>query len=199
MPLFSNDSRAAADAILRLGQMVSGPGLTDGLTRAQWTALRYLARANRFSRTPSAFAAFHGTSRGTASQTIKSLISGGYIAATRSPTDGRSTRLDLTAKGRSALVRDPAEDLVTAIDDLAPEQRSEAAAMLGRLIDRLAERRKSPAFGTCGDCRHRSDLAQDPDGARHCECRLAQTTLEQAETVQLCLHYQPARPHEAVK
>lgn len=199
MHLSSIDSRTAADAILRLGQMVSGPGLSDGLSWAQWTVLRYLARANRFSRTPSAFAAFHGTSRGTASQTIKSLIKGGYVVATRSPIDGRSTRLDLTAKGRTALDRDPAKDLVAAIDDLAPGQRSEAAAMLGRLIHRLAERRKSPAFGSCGDCRHRSDLAQDPDGARLCECRVAQTTLEPAETVQLCLHYQPARPHEALK
>lgn len=68
------NSRAVADAILRVGQMVSGPGFAGGLTWAQWTALRYLARANSLSRTPSAFAAFHGTTRGTASQTIKSLI-----------------------------------------------------------------------------------------------------------------------------
>lgn len=187
------DSHKAAVAILQLGQMVSGPGLTDGLTWAQWTALRYLARANRFSRTPSAFAVFYGTTRGTASQTIKSLIRGGYIAAARSPVDGRSTRLDLTAKGRNTLAGDPAEDLVAVIDDLAPGQRSEAAAMLAWLIDHLAKRRKSPAFGSCGDCFHSSEPAQCPDGTRHCECRLAQALLEPAETVQLCLHYQPTR------
>lgn len=186
------NSRAVADAILRVGQMVSGPGFAGGLTWAQWTALRYLARANRFSRTPSAFAAFHGTTRGTASQTIRSLIAAGYVVRTRSPADGRSARLDLTARGRGALAQDPAEDLVAALDDLPPAQRSQAGAALDRLIDRLARRRSAPAFGSCGDCHHRSDLPQDPDGTPHCECRFAQAALEPDETAQLCLYFQPA-------
>lgn len=128
------NSRAVANAILRVGQMVSGPGLAGGLTWAQWTALRYLARANSLSCTPSLFAAFHGTTRGTASQTIKSLIAGGYVVRTRSTADGRSARLDL-----------------------APTQRHEAGAALIRLIASLARRRDAPPFGSCGDCRDRGD------------------------------------------
>ena len=67
------DSRAIAEQVLQLGRMASAEALAEGLTPVQWAGLRYFARANRFSRTPSAFAAFHGTTRGTASQTIKNL------------------------------------------------------------------------------------------------------------------------------
>ena len=54
--------------------------------------LRYFARANTFSRTPSAFAEFQATTRGTASQAIKVLEARGYLA--------RSLR-DKPAKGSS--------------------------------------------------------------------------------------------------
>src|SRR5262249_11418773 len=63
--------RAIAESIVHLGHIAQGDGFVAGRTPAQWTALRYFARANRFSRTPSAFAEFHGTTRGTASQTTK--------------------------------------------------------------------------------------------------------------------------------
>lgn len=192
-------SRAVADAILRVGQMVSGPGLAGGLTWAQWTALRYLARANSLSRTPSAFAAFHGTTRGTASQTIKSLIAGGYVVRTRSTADGRSARLDLTAKGWAAFAHDPAGDLVAAVEDLAPTLRREAGAALTRLITSLALRRDAPPFGSCGDCRHRGDPAHSPDGTLCCECRFARAALDRDEMERLCIHFQPARRGEAVR
>src|SRR6476469_6003032 len=72
--------RAAADLVLRLSRAALGEGFVEALTSAQWTAPRYFSRANRFSRTVSAFAEFHATTRGTASQTVKSLIKPGYLA-----------------------------------------------------------------------------------------------------------------------
>jgi len=45
------DSRVIAKLVLHLGHMTSGEGSVKGLTPTQWTALRYFARANRFSRT----------------------------------------------------------------------------------------------------------------------------------------------------
>ncbi|HKN41440.1 MAG TPA: hypothetical protein VJV87_00945, partial [Sphingomicrobium sp.] len=39
-----------------------------------WMALRFFSRANSFSRTPSAFAEFQATTRGTATQAIKALL-----------------------------------------------------------------------------------------------------------------------------
>ena len=97
--------RAVAELIVHLGRITHGNGFVVGLTPLQWTALRYFARANRFSPTPSAFAEFHGTTRGTASQTTKSLVAQGYLVRTRSEADGRSARLDLTDKARAITFR----------------------------------------------------------------------------------------------
>ena len=70
---------AVADLVAHLGRLAYSFGFTEGLTPAQWTALRYLSRANRFSRTVSAFAEFHVTTRGTASQTINGLVDRNYL------------------------------------------------------------------------------------------------------------------------
>ncbi len=50
---------------MHFGRIASDEGLAEGPTTARWRVLGYFARANRFSRTPSPFAAFHGTMRGT--------------------------------------------------------------------------------------------------------------------------------------
>jgi DNA-binding MarR family transcriptional regulator len=131
-------SRVIAELVLRLGRIASGEGLAEGLTPAQWTVLRYFARANRFSRTPSAFAAFHGTTKGTASQTIKNLEIQGYLTRIRSQADGRSARLDLTNKGRVILANDPFEAVVRAADDLPPGVHGHFAAALQRMLGSLA-------------------------------------------------------------
>jgi DNA-binding MarR family transcriptional regulator len=78
-------------------------------------ALRYFARANSFSRNPSAFAEFQATNRGTASQAIKAIEASGYLVRDRSKADGRSVSLRLTSKGKKALARDPFEVLVDAV------------------------------------------------------------------------------------
>jgi hypothetical protein len=49
------NERTVAEMVIHLGRTVCRDG---GLTTAQWTALRYFSRANRFSRTISPFAGF---------------------------------------------------------------------------------------------------------------------------------------------
>ena len=71
--------RAVAELIVHLGRMAHGDGVVCGLTPVQWTALRYFALANRFSRGPSSFAEWHGTTRGTASQTTENPVTQGYL------------------------------------------------------------------------------------------------------------------------
>src|SRR6516165_1271169 len=65
------------------GAALQAEGYDGELSPAQWMALRYFARANTFSRTPSAFAEFQATTRGTASQAIKALEAGGYLVRQR--------------------------------------------------------------------------------------------------------------------
>src|SRR5262249_61110276 len=72
-------ARETAEFLLLVGRLVQAEGYDGELSPAQWMALRYFARSNRFSRTPSAFAEFQATTRGTASQAIKTLETGGYL------------------------------------------------------------------------------------------------------------------------
>src|SRR5262249_38674621 len=92
-------ARETAELLLLAGGPVQAEGYDGKLSPAQWMALRYFARANTFSRTPSAFAEFRATTRGTASQAIKALEAGGYLVRQRSKADGRSVSLRLTSKG----------------------------------------------------------------------------------------------------
>jgi hypothetical protein len=61
-------ARETAELLLLVGRLVQADGYDGELSPAQWMALRFFARANSFSRTPSAFAEFQATTRGTASQ-----------------------------------------------------------------------------------------------------------------------------------
>ncbi len=56
--------QAVAELMEQLGHCACSEAFSAGLNPAQWSALRYFQRANRFSRTVSAFAQYHGTTRG---------------------------------------------------------------------------------------------------------------------------------------
>jgi DNA-binding MarR family transcriptional regulator len=120
-------ARETAELLLLVGRFLQADGYEGELSPAQWMALRFFARANSFSRTPSAFAEFQATTRGTASQAIKALEVGGYLVRQRSRADGRSVTLRLTDKGHEVIARDPFEVLVRAVDSLdAQEQAADA-------------------------------------------------------------------------
>ena len=188
------DSRVIAELVLRLGCIASGEGPVKGLTPAQWTVLRYFARANRFSRTPSAFAAFHGTTRGTASQMIKKLETQGYLTRTRSEADGRSTRLDLTDKARAVLVNDRFAALVRAADALPPGVRGDFANALQRMLGQVASERGKPPFGTCASCKHLEGDGGCPEGQAPYACGFASGPLHLEEIDELCIYFAPGKP-----
>jgi DNA-binding MarR family transcriptional regulator len=175
--------RQLADLAFQLGRLAYGECAAGGLTPAQWTALRYFDRANRFSRTVSAFAEYHATTRGTASQTIKSLVSRGLLRRSPSARDGRSSRLDLTPAARRVLAEDPLEGLVRAAERLPRLQRLRALATLRTLVRELAQTRQRPAPGRCALCGH---LGTGEEGFR---CRLMEEPLERTELEELCIRF----------
>ena len=187
------NSRVVAELIVYLGRISSGDGFICGLTAAQWTALRYFARANRFSRTVSAFAEFHATTRGTASQTIKGLVSEGYLTRTRSEADGRSIRLDLTEKVRAILGDDPFEDLVRAAGVLPPGARGQLAANLERMLGHVAKERGKRPFGMCPSCAHMECEHGCVRGRPAYECALMGQPLEPAELGEICVNFEPGK------
>ena len=188
--------RAVAELIAHLVHIAHGDGFAAGLTPAQWTALRYFASANRFSRTPSAFAEFHGTTRGTASQTTKSLVAQDYLVRTRSKADGRSARLDLTDKARAILTDDPFETLVRAAAALPPS--GQLANALEHMLGQVARERGKRPFGRCTYCEHLEGDGCGREGKPPYRCGYAGEPLAQAELQQLCINFAPGR-HSAMQ
>ena len=74
------DNASIAWPLERLTRLMRAGEHEGGLNPAQWEALRYLSRANRFSNSPIALTRFLGSTKGTISQTIKALERKGYIA-----------------------------------------------------------------------------------------------------------------------
>ncbi|MCH7696266.1 MAG: MarR family transcriptional regulator [Proteobacteria bacterium] len=185
--------RTVAELVAQLGRMTYGDSFANGLTPAQWTALRYFSRANRFSRTLSAFAEFHATTRGTASQTIKSLAKSGYLTRKRSKTDGRSVHFNLTHKSKKILSDDPFEVLVAVAGELSKSENRTVVLGLERMLCKLAQQQDKHLFGTCPNCKYfQKDGYYLKDGSVYI-CTLMDEPLEEAETEQLCVSFQPVQ------
>jgi len=188
------NSRVIAELVFHLGRIASGEGLAEGLTAAQWAVLRYFAQANRFSRTPSAFAAFHATTRGTASQTIKSLETQGYLTRIRSEEDRRSVQLVLTEKARGILANDPFESLVRAADSLPPSIQGHFASALQRMLGQVAQERGKPPFGTCASCQHLESDSCNREGHTLYLCGFTSESLRLEELDGVCINFAPGKP-----
>jgi DNA-binding MarR family transcriptional regulator len=187
------DSRTTAELVLHLGRIAS----SEGLTAAQWAVLRYFARANRFSRTPSAFAAVHGTTRGTASQTIKNLEAQGYLTSVRSQTDKRSIQLIITDKARSVLQNDLFESLVRAVDGLPTGIHADFSNILERILGHVARESGKPHFGTCASCKYLQGDGCGQEGQAPYTCSFAGEPLHTEELSEVCINFFPKKTRMA--
>ena len=191
-------ARETAELLVQVGRLVQAEGYDGELSPAQWMALRFFARANQFSRNPSAFAEFQATTRGTATQTIKLLEAGGYLVREPSKADRRSIRLRLTSKGKKALARDPFEVLVRAVDSLGAKERTEMHHTLHKVLTIVAASGAHRRFGACQDCTYfggemRRNRASANSSA--VECLLLGVPIQSADAGLLCVHFQPTSEH----
>ncbi len=186
-------ARTVAELVLQLGCLARGDGFVADLTFAQWAALRYFARANRFSRTVSAFAEFHGTTRGTASQTIKGLVQNGYLTRKRSKSDGRSIDFTLTYNSKKLLAEDPFEALVAAASALSNSASHAVARGLERMLRKMVRQQGKRHFGMCPNCKYFQEDGCYTNGKSNYYCTLMDEPLKEAETQQLCVSYLPGR------
>jgi DNA-binding MarR family transcriptional regulator len=188
-------ARETAELLLLVGRLVQADGYEGELSPAQWMALRFFARANSFSRTPSAFADFQATTRGTASQAIKALEAGGYLVRQRSQADGRSVTLCLTDKGHEVIARDPFEALVRAVGSLKPQEQTAMRHALRRVLTTLAASGTHQHFGVVSGVR--PPQWQNQLQLEECEpihipgCLLFGAPIEPDDAVLLCVHFQP--------
>ncbi len=177
----------------RAGRATRGLQFMDGLSPAQWEALRYVSRANRYSRNPTALAAFLGATKGTVSQTLIALEGKGYLRRERGGRDRRAVRLEITPAGRALLRRDPlrrVEELI--VEVLPPELRAALADGLQRLLDDLRKSGDGRVFGVCVRC-DRFGAGKGGDGARDGAgaplCGLTGEPIAEGEADCLCANY----------
>ena len=182
-----------AELLVYLGRAARGADAGSDLTAAQWTAMRFFARANRLSRTPSAFASFNATTRGTASQIIKSLMQKDYLVRHQAVDDRRSVRLELTHSGQAIMRYDPLHNLSDAIERLEGKLRIALRLALPALAGELAKIRSTVAFGTCGDCRHFSDSG----AVSYCACVDAE--LDPTDLGCLCVNFAAIESRKAAR
>lgn len=182
-------SEFLADLLVHVSRQVAH-GPASGLSGAQWSALRFFAHANRFSRQPSAFASYHGTTRGTASQTVKSLVKLGYLEKHPSQSDGRSVTFNITEAGASVLESDPQKALVRALESLDPENKEVLHQTLAVLDASLKSGTAGAKqrFGNCTDCRY-YEAGSSATGICHFQSNVALVAAE--EVGQLCCRFSP--------
>jgi len=181
-------SARTADLIDRLGRLLHSLRHAEGLRPVQWEALRYLTRANRFSRCPGALATYLGSTRGTVSQTLITLEKKGLLQRKPSKDDGRGTLLELTPKGRVLAGRDP----LGALNEAARHLPHHGLLVdgLSELLSQAQKGNDRKAFGVCRSCRH-FRLEDGPQRGSH-YCGKKNTALSGAEAGQICLEHAAA-------
>lgn len=179
----SADALRATHLIERMARLMRADDHASGLNPAQAEALRYLARANRYSRTPAALAEFLGSTRGTVSQTLLALEAKGLIERQPNARDGRSVNLLLTAAGQDFVTTDPSLSLAGAIGASGVDAR--LANDLEAALRMALAQRGGRAFGACFSCKHfRRD--QHTDSAPH-HCALLNEPLSEPDSRAICV------------
>ncbi|WP_342733204.1 MarR family transcriptional regulator [Bradyrhizobium sp. B117] len=163
-------------------------GQHSGLSDREWMALRFLGRANRFSRTPSALAGFLDTNRGRASQIAAVLESKGLVTREPSPEDKRSIILRVTSQGKKLLERDPVNVLRDQIAALAVDDRSRLRDTLRHVLSRHDVVRGRHHADICSACIFLSESGSASDN--QFKCRFFRKSVSSKDISLLCSHFE---------
>lgn len=166
-----------------------------GLRDREWMALRFLARANRFSKTPSALAGYVGTTRATASYVIGELERKGYLEKTPSANDKRSVTLSLTQQGKKFLARDPVNVLVDAIAVLDDDCKTRFRDALRHVLDESDTALQRRHADICRECMFLREIRANPESRTPAKftCRLFRAAIDEAEIDLLCTSFEQRR------
>ncbi len=176
-----------AQLLERVARVVHNDSVTGGLNPTQWEALRYFARANRFSRTPSALTAYLGVTKGTVSQTINALERKGLVRKKTVKGDRRSVSVELAAKGRRLLADDPLRHLADTVGELNAVQRDQLDRTLRALLGKTLAGRDGRPFGLCAGCRH---FQRNVDDGKPHRCGLLRVPLSEPDSEQICREFE---------
>ena len=190
-----NLARESIELLEQVARILWFEGTKHGLRDREWMALRFLSRANRFSRTPSALASYVGTTRGTASVLIDELERLGYLERKRSVEDKRSVMLNLTQKGKKVLVRDPVNVLIDAIATLGDEGAIRLRDSLRQILDQSDVAEQKQHADVCKRCIFLREDRVSAEGKTSVEftCRMFRAAIAEEETELLCTSFEHRR------
>jgi DNA-binding MarR family transcriptional regulator len=186
----SNMTSEFVPSLERLARLMRSAEHELGLNPAQWEALRFLARANRFSNSPIALTRFLGATKGTISQTLIALERKGYIEKSRRPGERRSIVLSLTADGRELLKEDPWKRVEHSFGKGKSGAMQKLADSISHLLaDELAEKQLR-SFGTCTTCRffREKGAKKKSDGPHY--CLLLEQNLSKKDAKLICIDHE---------
>lgn len=191
----SEDEEADGHAIIwpleRLARVMRAREHEHGLNPAQWQALRFLSRANRYSDSPGALTRYLGATKGTISQTVIALERKGFITKAMRQGRGRSVRLSLTEKGREILSRDPWAQLAQAADGLGSKTRRRLQRGLAELLEQQLSSGGLARFGLCASCRFFRERGHDQDPKGPHLCMLFEAPLTAEDSQLICIAQEP--------
>lgn len=187
-----NLARESIELLGRIAQILWFEGAKHGLRDREWMALRFLSRANRFSRTPSALASYVGTTRGTASFIINELERLGYLERKPSPKDKRSVTLSITQQGKKFLARDPGNVVVEAIAVLDDDRKIRFRDTLRHVLDQSDVAEQRHHTDVCKQCIFLREDRPTTESKTSVEftCRLFRAAITEAEIELLCTSFE---------
>jgi DNA-binding MarR family transcriptional regulator len=180
---------ALSEMLERLSRVMRSAEHETGLNPAQWEALRYLNRANRFSNYPGALAKYLGATKGTVSQTLMALERKGLVEKKARPGERRSIALRLTRKGRMQLEQDPWRQLADDLEFLETGSARRLAGGLAELLQAALRRSGRLTFGQCRTCRY-FGRAGSRGPAPH-RCLLLELPLKESDSLRICVEHEP--------
>ncbi|WP_199609048.1 MarR family winged helix-turn-helix transcriptional regulator [Flocculibacter collagenilyticus] len=141
-------------------------GAEHGLQPVQLEILHYLSTCNKYSDTPMAVTEYLGQTKGTVSQSIKTLVLKGLVEKIADENDKRTTHLAVTATGIALLGEViPSELFVNACDQLSESNKEQISQALNTLLKAIIQTNNMKTFGVCHSCKHNRKLE---DGSYYC-------------------------------
>lgn len=190
MPL----ARETVELMVRAASPWYFEGDRNGLRDREWMALRFLGRANRFSRTPSALAGFIGATRATASQIVKTLEKKTYLVRKPSHEDKRSVVLCVTSQGEKFLRQhDPVNPVLNAVAALDTEARIKLRNSLKEILNRVDTTQQRFNASICRDCMFLAERGPSKGRATaEFMCRFYRAPISLDEIELLCTSFERA-------
>lgn len=189
--------REAVELQIQLSKFWHFDGDRHGLRDREWLALRFLGRANRFSRTPSALAAAIGATQAATSPIVKILVKKSLLVRKPSLEDKRSVMLEVTSLGERHLAQhDPVNLPLNAIAALGDEDRIALLNSLKEILNRIDLANQRLNVGICRDCLFLAEREPHASkGRKPAEfgCRFYRTSISSDETELLCTSFERAR------